>query len=133
VTASSESDGTIKGDLVGYDINRNAEVVAIFSNGVQSSVGQIAVYHFQNDQGLERVGNSSFRATSNSGEPFFMQNEKGENIVGAKVMTYRLENSNVAMEESLTQLIILQRSYDANAKSVTTADQMMQKALNMDA
>ncbi len=133
VTASSESDGTLKGDLAGYDINRNAEVVAMFSNGVQSSVGQIGVYHFQNDQGLERSGNSNFRPTSNSGDPFFMQDENGENTVGAKVMTYRLENSNVAMEESLTQLIVLQRSYDANAKSVTTADQMMQKALNMDA
>jgi len=133
VNASSSSDGTIKGELSGYDINRNAEVVAIFSNGVQSSVGQIAVYHFQNNQGLERSGNANFKPTSNSGDPFIMKDPDGQNIVGANVMTYRLENSNVAIEESLTQLIILQRSYDANSKSVTTADQMMQKALEMDA
>ena len=69
----------------------------------------------------------------NSGDPFFMQDESGNNISGAKVMTYKLENSNVAMEQALTELIVYQRSYDANSKSVSTANEMMQKALEMDA
>lgn len=133
ISSSSSSDGTQGGDLVGYDVNRNAEVVATFSNGKQVSIAQIAVFHFRNNQGLERVSGTNFKETPNSGDAFFMQNEEGENIIGAQLATYRLENSNVAMEEALTQLIVLQRSFDANSKSITTADQMMQKALNMDA
>ncbi|WP_373071823.1 flagellar hook-basal body complex protein [Sulfurimonas sp.] len=133
ISSTSSSDGVPAGDLIGYDVNRNAEVVATFTNGKQVSIAQIAVFHFRNNQGLERVSGANFKATTNSGEPFFMQNAQGENIIGAQLATYRLENSNVALEESLTQLIILQRSFDANSKSITTADQMIQKALNMSA
>lgn len=132
-SSSSLSDGTIGGDLVGYDINRNAEVVATFSNGLQSVVGQVAVFHFRNDDGLERASGARFRESSNSGEPIIFKDENGENIIGANVMTFRLETSNVTMETALTELIILQRAFDSNSKSITTVDEMMQKALNMDA
>jgi len=132
-SSSSISDGTIGGDLVGYDINRNAEVVATFSNGLQSVVGQVAVFHFRNDDGLERASGARFRESSNSGEAIIFKDENGENIIGANVMTFRLETSNVTMETALTELIILQRAFDSNSKSITTADEMMQKALNMDA
>jgi flagellar hook protein FlgE len=133
ISSSSSTNGSISGDLVGYDINRNAEVIATFSNGFQSSVGQIAVFHFNNNQGLERASGANFFESSNSGPAYFKKDANGNNIVGANVTTFRLENSNVAIEQALTELIILQRSYDANSKSITTADQMMQKALNMDA
>lgn len=133
ITSSSTSNGSIGGELVGYDVNRNAEVVATFTNGMQSSVGQIAVFHFNNPQGLERASGANFYETGNSGAAYFKQDENGNNIITANVMTFRLEGSNVAMEDALTQLIVLQRSYDANSKSVSTANEMMQKALNMDA
>ena len=130
---SSVSDGTIGGDLQGYAINKNAEVIATFTNGEQSSVGKIALFHFQNDQGLERLSGSQFQKTSNSGEPIFFKDATGQNIIGATVANFKLETSNYDMATGLTQLIILQRAYDANSKSVSTADQMMQKALSMDA
>ena len=133
ITSSSSVNGTQGGDLLGYDINKNAEVIATFSNGLQSSVGKIAIYHFQNDQGLNRLNGSRFEESLNSGEPLFFKNEKGENILGTDVLNFKLEGSNVQMSYGLTELIILQRSFDANSKSVTTADQMMQKALSMDA
>ena len=133
ISGSSQSDGVSSGELVGYDINQNAEVVATFSNGRQSSVAQIAVYHFQNDQGLERISGTLFQESSNSGKPIFYQDGDGENILGTKVMNQALETSNVKLENGLTELIIFQRAYDANAKSITTADQMIQKALQMDA
>jgi len=133
ISSSSSSDGNIGGDLLGYDINRNAEVVATFTNGKQVSVAQIGVFHFRNNLGLERASGVNFRETTNSGEAFFMQNEDGENVIGAELATYRLENSNVTMDTAMTELIILQRTYDANSKSITTADEMMQKALNMGA
>lgn len=131
VSASSLSDGTIGGDLVGYSINRNAEVIATFTNGEQSSVGKIAVFHFQNEQGLDRVNGTRFSASSNSGLARFRQDANGQNINGTEVVNFSLESSNIELSYGLTELIILQRAYDANSKSITTADEMMQKALSM--
>lgn len=130
-SGSSTADGTIGGDLLGYEINRDAEVIATFSNGEQSSVGKIALYHFQNDQGLERINGSKFQESSNSGRALFFQDEFGQNILGAEVINFKLENSNVRMEVSLTELIVHQRAFDSNSKVITTADQMIQKALDM--
>jgi flagellar hook protein FlgE len=131
IYASSSADGTVGGDLVGYDINPEGEVIATFTNGMQSSVGKVAVYHFQNDQGLERISGTRFAESSNSGKALFYQDANGQNIVGTEITNYKLESSNVDMTNGLTELIILQRSYDANSKSITTADEMIQKALEM--
>ena len=133
VPGSSLADGTIGGELQGYSINQNGEVVATFTNGRQSSVGKIAVYHFGNEQGLTRVSGTRFAQSENSGKAFFVKNAAGEFVTGTNIQNFRLEGSNYDMTSGLTELIILQRAYDANSKSVTTADQMIQKALNMDA
>ncbi len=131
ISASSKSDGNIRGELKGYNINANAEVIATFTNGGQTSVGKIAVYHFRNEQGLERTSGSAFKQSSNSGDPMFFQDKNGENYNGTKVLNHKLEGSNVAISAALTDLIIFQRSYDANSKSVSTANEMMKKALQM--
>ena len=133
VSSSYQSDGVEAGTLSGYDININGEIIAAFTNGKQSSVGTIAVFHFQNDRGLDRLTGTRFTQSSNSGEAIFYKNANGENITGVTIVNHKLEGSNVEIEAGLTELIILQRSYDANSKSITTADQMMQKALEMDA
>ena len=130
-SSSSTSNGVGKGELVGYDINQNAEVVATFTNGRQVAMAKIAVYHFQNDQGLQNVGGSNFVQTGNSGEPIFYKDKDGNSILGAKVLNSKLESSNVDPAASLTDLIVYQRAYDANAKLITTSDQMIQKALQM--
>jgi len=131
VYSSSTSNGTKGGELVGYDINQNGEVIAGFSNGMQSSVGKVAVYHFQNDQGLDRMSGTRFSESSNSGKAIFYQDQNGQNITGSTIVNSQLETSNVDMTNGLTELIVLQRSYDANSKSITTADEMIQKALEM--
>ena len=133
IYGSSTADGTISGDLMGYDINKNGEVTATFTNGKQSSVGKIAVYHFQNNQGLERISGTRFQESFNSGKAIFFKDANGQNIVGSDISNFRLEGSNYKIEVGLTELIILQRAFDANSKSITTADEMMQKALQMDA
>ncbi|HEY9202844.1 MAG TPA: flagellar hook-basal body complex protein [Sulfurimonas sp.] len=132
-SSSSSANGLEAGDLLGYDINKNAEVVATFSNGMQSAVGMIAVYHFQNDRGLERINGARFAESQNSGRPIFFQDENGKSIIGTDITNFKLEGSNVRMEVGLTEIIVMQRSYDANSKSITTADEMLQKALSMDA
>ena len=133
ITTSSTANGTIGGVLRGYEINRNAEVIATFTNGKQSSVGKIALFHFQNDAGLNRVSGTRFEQSPNSGDPIFFKDANGNNILGATVNNFTLENSNIKLENALTELIILQRSFDANSKSISAANEMMQKALNMDA
>lgn len=133
ITSSSTSDGIVEGELKGYDINQDGEIVATFTNGVQSSVGQIAVYHFQNDQGLDRVSGTKFKQSENSGDAMFFKDKDGKNVVGTDIFNYRLEGSNVDMTYSLTEMIVLQRAYESNSKVVTTADEMIQKALDMDA
>ena len=133
ITSSSMANGTVRGDLRGYDVNKNGEIIATFTNGIQSSVGKIAVYHFTNEQGLERLNGSHFKESTNSGKALFFKDAQGNSILGTDITNFKLEGSNVSMEYGLTELMILQRSYAANAKSITTADQMMQKALNMGA
>jgi len=109
-------------------INNNAQIVASFSNSKQLPVAQIALYHFQNEQGLQNIGGSKYAASNNTGQPFFYTDSLGKNILGSKILTGSLENSNVNYSTSLTQLIVLQRSYDANSKSITVGDQLLKKA-----
>jgi len=130
---ASSADGLQDGELLGYDINKNGQVIATFTNGRQSNVGAIGIYHFQNDQGLDRVSGSKFMESANSGDPFFFQDENGNYVNGTDLATNKLEGSNVDMTVGLTDLIIMQRAYDSNSKSITTADEMLQKALEMDA
>ena len=127
VVTSSTVDGTLSGELTNYSVNRNGEVISTFTNGEQSVVGRVAIYHFQNDQGLEAVSGNSFRATDNSGKAIFYDTNNGELLSGT------LENSNVSLDTALTELIILQRSYDAASKTIVTGDEMLKNALNMGA
>jgi flagellar basal body rod protein FlgG len=89
------------------------------------------IFWFQGSNHIDLA--DEFEESSNSGAPLFFKDENGQNIIGTNIQNFKLEGSNVQMSYGLTDLIILQRAYDANSKSITTADQMMQKALNMDA
>ncbi len=125
VAGAATVDGNLGGDLLEYTVNRRGEVVSTFTNGLQSVVGRVAIYHFQNDQGLEAISGNRFKVSDNSGKPIFYAQNNGE------LLSATLENSNVRLETALTELIIMQRSYDATAKTISTSDQMLQKALNM--
>ncbi len=129
----SVDNGINRGDLVGYDINRDGQIIASFSNSRSSAVGSIALFHFQNDQGLDRYSGTHFAQSSNSGKAIFYKDANNKSILGANIINHKLESSNVQMEVGMTELIIMQRAYSANAKSVTTGDELIQKALNMDA
>ncbi len=131
VSGGAQNDGTLGGLLTKYAINADGVIFADFSNGRQSAIGRVAVYHFQNDQGLNREGGSYFQESSNSGAPLFFTDAAGNTITGANVRSGMLEASNVRMEVGLTDMIIMQRAYQANAKTMTTVDEMIQKALQM--
>lgn len=131
ISASSTSDGNMGGTLNKYGIGSDGTIIADFSNGRQSAIGRIALYHFQNEQGLEREGSTLYRESSNSGRPTFWTDANGNTITGAKLHSGQLENSNVRLDVGLTDMIIMQRAYQANAKTITTVDEMIQKALSM--
>jgi len=131
VSGSSSTNGTPGGTLTKYGIDSNGVIVADFSNGRQSAIGRVAVYHFQNDQGLNKDGGTYYSQSSNSGKPLFWTDASGNAITGATIRSGSLEASNVRMDVGLTDMIIMQRAYQANAKTITTVDEMIQKALQM--
>ncbi len=123
--AGLPADGVVRGSLLEYAVDRGGEIISRFTNGQSSVVGKVAIYHFQNDQGLEAVSGNKFRASANSGVPIFYAENNGE------VLSYMLESSNVSLDTALTELIIMQRSYDAASKTITTGDEMLKNALQM--
>ncbi|MDD4855007.1 MAG: flagellar hook-basal body complex protein [Sulfuricurvum sp.] len=131
VSGSSRSDGVSGGTLTKYGINPNGIIVTDFSNGRQSAIGRVAVYHFQNDQGLNREGGTYYSQSSDSGKPLFWKDSSGTAITGATVRSGALEASNARVDVGLTDMIITQRAYQANSKTITTVDEMIQKALQM--
>ncbi|WP_456322270.1 flagellar hook-basal body complex protein [Hydrogenimonas sp.] len=124
-------DGYEKGDLRGYSAADDGTIYANFSNGKSSAVARIPIYHFINDQGLGSEGGVYFSSTSNSGKAFMYTDSSGDVIQGAKLHSFALESSNVSLNHALTEMIMMQKAFDANAKSITTSDQMIQKAINM--
>lgn len=128
---SETHDGYISGLLKNYGMDGRGNVIAEFDNGRSTPVAKVAVYHFQNDQGLEMVGSTMFRYSANSGNPIFYTDEGGNTVQGSQIFSNRLESSNVVFATALTELIVMQKAFDASAKSITTSDQMIQNAINM--
>ncbi|MBR8466233.1 flagellar hook protein FlgE [Campylobacter sp. faydin G-140] len=139
ITSSSNStnnfnitkNGYDEGVLKDYEIDNNGNIVAVFDNARMFPVAKFALYHFQNDQGLDKMGDNLYTATANSGEPIFYTNKNGEVIYGATLSSYKLEMSNVDLGQALTEIIVVQKAYDASSKSITTSDEMIQTAINM--
>lgn len=123
--------GVVGGDLDDYSVDDNGRIYAHFSNGRNVEVAQIPLYHFQNEQGLERIGGNLFITSANSGDPFFYTDADGNVILGATINAKTLENSNVNTGTALTNLIIMQRAFDGAAKVITASDEMVQNAINM--
>jgi len=124
-----KKDGVAAGNLSGYSFNDNGQILATFDTGRSSLVAQVAIYQFANDAGLQRIGANHFQTTSNSGQAIFFNS----NELGARIRGNALENSNVELSRALTELIVAQRSFDANTKSITTGDDLLKNALQMGA
>jgi len=128
---SYTQNGIEKGFLQNYQINQNGEIQALFSNGQMSVLGQIPVYHFQNDQGLNSLGSNLYSVTDNSNNAILYTDANGNYISGSKILSNTLESSNVDFSQAMTELIITQKAYSSAAKTVTTSDQMIQRAIDM--
>lgn len=126
----TKTDGNGEGFLNNYSINTDGTIIATFTNSTQIPIAKLALYNFMNEQGLEKLGENLYGETSNSGNPTFLLDEEG-NFNTATFKGSYLEQSNVDLSIAFTELITLQKAYDSSSKSITTADQMIQKAINM--
>jgi len=128
---SEQHNGELPGLLKAYNMDGNGNIVAELDNGKSIPVAKIAVYHFHNSQGLSNVTGTLFSASANSGDPLFYTDANGNNFLGAKINSHKLEGSNVFYDTALTELLITQKALDASAKSITTSDEMIKNAINM--
>ena len=125
---SIEQNGFATGKLSGLAIDDSGVVVARFTNGQNSTLGQIAIADFTNTQGLTSVGDTSWIETNQSGPPVVAA--PGSGSLGS-VTSGALEDSNVELSEQLVQLIIAQRNFQANSRTISTADEITQTIINI--
>jgi len=125
---NQNQNGAPEGDLVGVNIGDDGLVIASYSNGSQKSLGKIIAAKFANSQGLRQIGDSSFYASSASGEANF--GEPGAAGFGTLRAGAR-ERSNVDLTAELVDLITAQRNFQANAKAIETTNTMTQAIINL--
>ena len=126
-----KADGYAEGNLSKYSVDDRGNIMANFDNSRSFIVAKIALYHFQNEQGVSKVGDNLYEETPNSGEAFFYKNKAGETIYGSQILANKLEMSNVDLGQALSEVIVTQKAYEASAKSITTSDEMIQTAIQM--
>jgi len=123
-----EQDGHTMGYMENFRIDGNGIITGIFSNGTNRVLGQVALATFANQGGLEKAGDNTFRMTSNSG----MADIGPSGLAGrGRIQAGVLEMSNVDMAEQFTDMIITQRGFQANSRTIQTSDQMLQEILNL--
>ena len=123
-----EQDGYTMGYLENFKIDSSGVITGVFSNGSVRSLAQVALATFANQGGLEKAGDNTFRQSNNSGlaniGPATIA-EKGKIVSGV------LEMSNVDMAEQFTDMIVTQRGFQANSRTIQTADQLLQELLTL--
>jgi len=125
---AKEQDGYKAGDLLGLSIDSTGGIVGTFSNEKSITLAKIAIATFANPQGLEKAGDSLYSITSNSGIARYSEAGKagaGTTVGGA------LEASNVDLSVELTNMIIAQRGFEANARIITTSADMLDTLVNV--
>lgn len=127
-TSGISQDGFPGGDIVGIRIDQSGTLIGSFSNGRSFGLAQIGMAKFTNNEGLVADGGNVFLQSANSGDP----------IIGTAATAGRgfmqssaLEASNVDLSKSLTNLIIIQRGYQANGKTITTSDTLLETLLGI--
>jgi len=127
-TSGISQDGFTGGDLIDIRIDQSGTVVGSFSNGRSFGLAQLGMAKFTNNEGLSTEGGNVYVQTANSGDP----------IIGTAATSGRgyiqssaLEASNVDLSRALTQLIIIQRGYQANGKIITTSDTLLETLIGL--
>lgn len=127
-TSGISQDGFTGGDLVGIVIDQSGTIVGSFSNGRSFGLAQVGMAKFTNNEGLGTEGGNVYIQTANSGDPVI-----GTAATAGRgfIQSSALEASNVDLSKSLTQLIIIQRGYQANGKTITTSDTLLETLIGL--
>ena len=123
-----EQDGATVGRLSGIDIGTDGKIVASYSNGDTSFLGQVAMVRFSNSQGLQQVGDTSWKKSLTSGEP--IAGEPGSGTLGS-INSSALEQSNVNLTNELVDLISAQRNFQANSRALEVNSTLQQNILQI--
>ena len=127
-TKAFKQNGYGMGYLENFKIDQSGVITGVYSNGTNRTLGQLALATFTNQSGLEKAGETTFVVTNNSGDP----NIGPTGVAGkGKIIAGALEMSNVDLAEQFTDMIVTQRGFQANSKTITTSDTMLQELLNL--
>ena len=121
-------DGYAAGRLSSIDVDSEGVVFARYTNGRSTSLGKIVLSNFANPQGLQQLGDSNWGESFNSGQA--IRGEAGSASFGL-LQAGALEASNVDLTEELVNMITAQRTFQANAQMISTADSVMQTIINI--
>ncbi|HWL29153.1 MAG TPA: flagellar hook protein FlgE [Burkholderiaceae bacterium] len=121
-------DGYPTGEYASMSVAADGSIVASYTNGETKSVGTLVLAHFNNLQGLQPVGGNAWAETGSSGQPIL--GVPGQNGM-AQIKGQAVEESNVDMSQELVNMIIAQRTYQANAQTIKTQDQVLQTLINL--
>jgi flagellar hook protein FlgE len=126
--SSINQDGYAPGRLAGVEVSDTGVIFARYTNGESLNLGQLALASFDNTQGLTPLGDTSWGESFESGQPVIGDPQSGS--LGA-VQSGALEESNVDLSEELVRLIIAQRNFQANTKTIETANTVTQAVINL--
>ncbi|MCL1959413.1 MAG: flagellar hook protein FlgE [Spirochaetes bacterium] len=127
-TKAVEQDGRTMGYLESFKIDSSGVITGIYTNGSTRDLAQVAIATFPNQGGLEKAGDSTFRVSNNSG----IANIGPSGVAGkGKIIAGTLEMSNVDMADQFVDMIVTQRGFQANSKTIQTADQLLQELLTL--
>ncbi len=127
-TKANYQDGYKLGYLDNFKIDQSGIITGVYSNGSVRTIGQIAMASFTNQGGLEKKGDTMFAESINSG----MANVGESGTAGkGSMLAGTLEMSNVDLTEQLTDMIVTQRGFESNAKTIQTGDSMLETVINL--
>jgi flagellar hook protein FlgE len=120
--------GTEDLNLESFSIDGSGQIIGVFDDGNPYLLGQLALSKFNNAEGLEKAGNNNYSASANSGTAQIgSANSEGYGTIRQGT----LEMSNVDLANEFTEMIVTSRSYQANSRTITTSDEMLQELINL--
>lgn len=126
--ARHTQDGSSAATLASMSFNDSGVLTAVYDNGVQRELGQVAVAKFEDNEGLFKTGKNLFKETRKSGQAAL--GKPGSDGRG-EVLSKSIEQSNVDIANEFISLMAAQRNFQANTRTITTSDQMLQEVLNI--
>lgn len=128
LTVFHSQDGYESGNLKTMKIDTDGKLLGFYTNGIQRLLGSISLATFENTDGLQKAGKNQFFSTMKSGEPRIGTAQSGTR---GSIYASSLEESNVDLAGQFVNMIMTQRGFQANSRSITTTDSMIEEVVNM--